>query len=133
MSASAANRRTCPDGFATARLAKANGFMEAAELTKSFDEGVELRDAYVTLWIHAGIAAADVICCKRLGEYHSSDDHSAGIAVLAEVDKELAEHLRRVLRLKTKASYSGAPASADDEKVTERAARRLLLAARSLG
>ncbi len=74
MSASAANRRACPEGFAAARLAKANGFMEAAELTMTFDEAIELRDAYVTLWIHSGIASADYICCKRLGEYHSSDD-----------------------------------------------------------
>ena len=111
------NRRTCPEGFAAARLAKANGFMEAAELTKTFDEAIELRDAYVTLWIHSGIASADYICCKRLGEYHSSDNHNAAIAALAGVDKELAEQLRRLLRLKTKAGYSGAPASADDGKV----------------
>lgn len=106
--------------------------MEAAELTKTFDEGSELRDAYVTLWIHSGIASADYICCKRLGESHSSDNHSAAVAVLAEIDKELAEHLRRLLRLKTKSGYSGAPTSADDEKVAERAADRLLRAARSL-
>lgn len=124
------NRRACPEGFATARLAKANGLMEAADLTRTFDEAAELRDAYVTLWIHAGIASADYICCKRLGEYHSSDNHNAAVAVLAEVDKELAEHLRRLLRLKTKAGYSGAPASADDAKVAGRAAERLLQAAR---
>lgn len=132
MSATVTDRRACPEGFADARLAKANGFMEAAELAKAFDEAVELRDACVTLWIHSGIAAADYICCKRLGDYHSSTNHNAAVAVLAEVDKELAEQLRRLLRLKTKAGYSGAPTSADDVKVAERAADRLLQAARSL-
>lgn len=95
MSASPTNRRPCPDGFAAARLAKATGFMEAADLAKTFDEGTELRDAYVTLWIHSGIPSADYLCCERLGEFHSSENHSAAVAVLAEVDKELAEHLRR--------------------------------------
>ncbi len=83
MSASTTNRRACPEGFAAARLAKANGFMEAAELTRTFDEAVELRDACVTLWIHSGIAAADFVCCKRLGEYHSSSNHNSAVAVLA--------------------------------------------------
>jgi hypothetical protein len=131
VSASATNRRACPEGFAVARLAKANGFMEAAELTKTFDEAIELRDACVTLWIHSGIASADYLCCKRLGEHHSSDNHNGAVAILAEVDQELSEHLRRLLRLKTKAGYSGAPASADDGKVAERAATRLPQAARS--
>lgn len=74
MSASPTNRRPCPDGFAAARLAKATGFMEAADLAKTFDEGTELRDAYVTLWIHSGIASADYLCCERLGEFHSSEN-----------------------------------------------------------
>lgn len=127
------SRRACPEGFAASRLVKANAFMDAAELTKTFDEATELRDACVTLWIHSGIASADFVCCKRLGEHHSGDNHTAAVAVLAEVDKDLAEQLRRLLRLKTKAGYSGSPASVDDGKVAERAAERLLQAARSYG
>lgn len=131
MSPSAPNRRACPGGFAAARLAKANDFMEAAEVAKAFDEADELRDACVTLWTRSGTASADYLCCTRLGEYHSSDNHNAAVAILAEVDKELAEHLRRLLSLKTKAGYSGAPASAEDAKVAERAAFKLLQTARS--
>lgn len=123
--------RPCTENFAAARLTKASGFMEAAELTRTFDDAGQLRDALVTLCIHSGIASADVICCKRLGEHYSGENHSAAADVLARADDELAEQLRRLLRIKTKAGYSGAPASADDEKVANRAATRLLAAARA--
>lgn len=49
MSGSGKNRRPCPEGFAAARLAKATAFMDAAELTSTFDDTQELRDASVTL------------------------------------------------------------------------------------
>ena len=133
MSGSGKSRRPCPEGFAAARLAKATAFMDAAELTSTFDDTQELRDASVTLWIHSGIASTDFICCKRLGEYHSSENHSTAVGILATVDSSLAEQLRRLLGLKTKAAYSGAPASADDAKAAQRAASRLLEAARILG
>lgn len=128
--ASSAQRR-CPDDFAASRMAKAKAFMDAAELTYAFDDAQELRDASVTLWIHSGIASSDVVCCKRLGRHHSGEDHAAAAALLSKVDKELAEQLRRLLRLKTKAAYSGAPASAEDAKVAQRAAAKLLEAAQS--
>src|SRR5690606_22173430 len=104
--------------------------MDAAELTLTFDDTQELRDASVTLWIHSGIASSDFICCKRLGEYHSSENHSTAVDILKTVDSSLAEQLRRFLRLKTKAAYSGAPASAEDAKVAQRAASSSLEAAR---
>lgn len=111
-------------------MAKAVAFMDAADLTSTFDDAEELRDASVTLWIHSGIASSDVISCKRLGEYHSGENHSAAVAILASIDAALAEHLRRLLGLKTKAAYSGARASADDVKAAQRAASKLLEAAR---
>lgn len=130
MSGPGKNRRPCPEGFASARLAKATAFMDAAELTSTFDDTQELRDASVTLWIHSGIASSDFICCKRLGEYHSSENHSTAVGVLATVDSSIAERQRRLLSLKTKAAYSGAPASAGDARAAQRAAARLLEAAR---
>jgi len=103
--------------------------MEAAEITDQLDDDHKLRDAVVTLLIHSGIASSDVICCKRLGEYHVGDDHSAAATLLARVDKDLAEQLRRLLSMKTKAAYSGAPSGADDLKTARRAAQKLLEAA----
>ena len=100
------------------------------ELTSAFDDTEELLEASVTLWFHSGMASSDVICCRRLGEYHSSENHSSAVGVLATVDSSLAEQLRHLLGLKTKAAYSGAPASAEDAKSAQRAATRLLEAAR---
>lgn len=49
------------------------------------DEAADVSDAYVTLLVHAGIAAADVICCQRLGEHALGDSH-------AEAQKRLPGH-----------------------------------------
>jgi hypothetical protein len=50
------------------RLRKAEQFMEGAETIRDLaDDERDVGDAYVTLCIHAGIAAADVICSIALG------------------------------------------------------------------
>ena len=49
------------------------------------DDG-DLADAYVTLCVHAGIAAADVICCTALGKHATGDDHNHAVALLRQVD-----------------------------------------------
>lgn len=131
MSDSQKNLRPCTEGFASARLEKAEAFMEAADRTSMLDDTGELRYASVTLWIHSGIASSDFICCKRLGAYQSGENHNMAVATLARVDQELASQLRRLLGMKTKAAYSGAPASSEDAKIAQRAAARLLDAARA--
>lgn len=56
---------------AEARERKARAFADAAELVQAFDDADrELGDVYVTLCVHAGIAAADAICLRRLGRAH---------------------------------------------------------------
>jgi hypothetical protein len=45
------------------------------------DEDGEIADAYVTLCIHAGIAAADVICCIRIGEHATGEDHAEAVKI----------------------------------------------------
>lgn len=57
----------CTQSTRAGRLAKGNQFWEAATLIEELTEESDLVDAYITLCIHAGIAAADVICCARLG------------------------------------------------------------------
>jgi len=50
-------------------MAKAKQLVEAAETVEALaDDANDVADAYVTLCVHAGIAAADVICCTRFGE-----------------------------------------------------------------
>ncbi|MBO0901165.1 hypothetical protein J1G43_14455 [Cellulomonas sp. zg-ZUI22] len=52
------------------RLVKAEQFADAAVAVEMLaDQASDVADAYVTLGVHAGIAAADVVCAARLGEY----------------------------------------------------------------
>ena len=54
--------KTCTQAVRSGRLKKAEQFAQAAETVQEFaDEGDDIGDAYVTLCVHAGIAAADVI------------------------------------------------------------------------
>lgn len=105
------------------RLEKAKSFREAAEITDQFmTDGSDLRDAYVTLCVHAGVAAADVICMTALGEYHAGQRHDEAARLLEKVDKALARQLATLLAMKTKAGYSDIPVS--NEQITR--ARRAM-------
>lgn len=97
----AADTRKCSAKERAGRLAKARQFIDAAALIDDFtSDGQDLADAYVTLCVHAGIAAADAICCARLGMHATGQDHSAATALLGQVDKSLANDLQRLLGLK---------------------------------
>jgi hypothetical protein len=119
----------CTPATIAGRIKKANQFSSAAELVETFTREEDLADAYVTLCIHAGIAASDVITCERLGEHAQGDDHGEAVSLLAAVDRKLAEDLRALLGMKTKAGYSALPASAEDVKRARRSAKRLVDAA----
>jgi hypothetical protein len=94
------------------------------------DQAEDVADAYVTLLVHAGIAAADVLCCARLGEHAVSDNHNEAAALLGKVDRGLANDLRTLLGMKTKAGYSALAVSSEDRVRAARASARLLEAAR---
>jgi hypothetical protein len=66
-------RRTkdCTDTIRIGRLEKANEFHEAAVLIED-----DVPNASVDLLIDAGIAAADVICCARLGVHATGENHN---------------------------------------------------------
>ena len=58
------------------RLAKAEQFTTAAaDLRHSPGGTADLDDVYVTLCVHAGIAAADVICASKLGVHAQGQNH----------------------------------------------------------
>lgn len=60
-------------------MRRADQFVDDANLVRDLaDEGGETADVYVTLCVHAGIAASDVICCARLGEHAKDEDHNEG-------------------------------------------------------
>jgi hypothetical protein len=126
--------RPCDEATIAGRLRKAEQFLDAAETIRDFaaDEH-DVGDAYVTLCVHAGVAASDVICCIALRRYAQGDDHNEAIALLSRVrpdGADLAKSLRPLLGMKARAGYSHKPVIADDRKRAQRHAARLVQAAR---
>ena len=128
-----ARTRKCDQSIIDGRLRKAIQFADAAETIREFaDDEADIGDAYVTLSVHAGIAAADVLCCVSLGEHAQGDDHDAAAGLLERVPggKELARSLRVLLGMKTRAGYDARPVSATDRTRAAPATERLVRAAR---
>ena len=114
-------------------MAKAEQFASAASAVQELaDEAADVADAYATLCIHAGIAAADVICAARLGEHARGENHADAVTLLATVDKGAAAHLRALLGMKTLAGYSHTPISGDRARRAGRAMDALMESARSV-
>jgi hypothetical protein len=89
--------------------------------------------AFVTLCVHAGIAASDAICCHALGEHAQGENHVDAVQHLKRVrpdGQEFAKALETLLRFKTRAGYAADPVNADMLKRSKRAAEVLVTAAR---
>jgi hypothetical protein len=127
--------RPCDDALTEGRLRKAEQFWEAAEITREFaNDEAEVGHAFVTLCVHAGVAASDVICCIALGGHASGEDHTEALALIAKVrpgGTELAKALAVLLGMKTRAGYSARPVSGVDRKRAQRQAERLVRAAQT--
>lgn len=121
--------RPCDPGIGRGRLRKAIQFLDAANLVHDSDDGGG-TDAYVTLCVHAGIAAADAICCARLGQHAQGDSHQDAVELLRTADKGAAGHLGTLLSMKSKVAYGYTPATDDDRKRAGRAAEALTETAR---
>ena len=121
----------CPKAVRAGRLRKAEQFLiVAAETLDLADEQHDVGDAYATLCVTAGIAAADVICCSLLGRHAAGEDHREAVALLEQVNRTAANHLDTLLGMKTKAAYTSTAVSADDIKRAGRAAAALVESAR---
>jgi hypothetical protein len=111
-------------------LRKAEQFLDAAETIRELaDEEDEIGDALVTLCVHAGIAAADVLCCVGLGEHAQGEDHNQALELLNRVrpnGAELAKSLRTLLGMKTRAGYNHRPVIRDDRRRAYRHATKLV-------
>lgn len=111
------------------RMKKAKQFADAADLILDFadDEGM-ITDAYVTMAVHAGIAASDVICCLTLGEHYTGENHKEATGYLAKArNKQMAKKLGDLLDLKGKAGYKAYSISVADRKKAERTHKALLV------
>jgi hypothetical protein len=130
--------RTTPCDFATkvGRLRKAEQFFDAGETIREVaDDATDVADAYVTMCVHAGIAAADAICCEVLGEHARGENHEQAVALLKRVRPdggELARALGTLLGMKTRAGYSARSVNVNDPVRAQRAATKLVDGARIL-
>jgi hypothetical protein len=121
----------CTPDIRRGRLRKAGQFLDSAQLLADQARGeAENADVFITLCIHAGIAASDVICCARLGQHAQGENHHEAVTLLGKADSTSAKHLRVLLGLKTKVGYSHTAATAADAKRAGRAAEALVESAR---
>lgn len=129
-----ARTKRCDENTRRGRLTKAVSFLDQAEIVLLLaDDESAVTDAAVTLFVHAGIAAADVICCAHLAEHALGESHSDAIALLRTVNVGAAKHLSVLLGLKTRAGYSAERTSPQNVTRARRAAAHLVDAARQVG
>lgn len=121
--------RPCTPRTVAGRLAKAEEFQGTAELLA---DDPEHRNAAASLFVDAGIAAADVLCCRTLGEHAQGQDHNEAITLLARVDRDRSGDLRTLLSNKSRISYSERALPDSVLLRVQRAATRLVEAARAI-
>jgi hypothetical protein len=68
------------------RLARAIEFFDSAEDER--EQHPERANAWVTHYILAGIAAADVVCCRALGQHAQGDNHFQAVSLLRSVQPD---------------------------------------------
>lgn len=113
-------------------MARAQKFLDGArDLLDLHGEGDHV-DNRITLLVHAGIAASDVVCCARTGYHPQGADHAEAIGALKAADAGSEKHLARLLRLKTASGYGSTVTSAADAAAALRAAEALVARAAEL-
>lgn len=116
-----AGQRNCDPAVTRGRLAKAIEFFDLAESAENTHP-----TAAGDLYVDAGIAAADVICCVRLGVHSNTGKHTEARALLNKADRGSERYLATLLGLKNKAAYTHEPISAAECKKMNRAASHLV-------
>lgn len=120
-----AGQRNCDATVTEGRMSKANEFLDAADYL-----GDEMPNAAGDLYVDAGIAASDVICCVRLGVHSNTANHNEAIGLLKRADSGSERHLNTLLNLKNKAAYTHQDLTVAELKKMNRAAEYLVEAAR---
>jgi len=128
--------KTIKAGAETAkvRLTAARAFVLVAELVyaEPDDPVLPLRGVAAAVAVLGGIAAADAICCIRLGEMFRGEDHAQAVDLLARALPEgarLKNDLVRLLGIKDKVHYQAIIVTSSEAATAIRQAKRILLAA----
>lgn len=116
------------------RLNYARKCHEAGELVGSDVDDTYAAKVAVSLYVLAGISAADAIGAGAVGERWRGEDHAGAIGFLRSAipDDKPSKHLTTLLDLKDTAHYSTALINADARKKAERASASLIVKARVL-
>lgn len=116
------------------RLDYARKCHEAGELVGSDHDDTYAGKVAVSLYVLAGISAADAIGAGAVGERWRGEDHGGAIGFLrsAVLDDKPSKHLSLLLDLKDTAHYSTALVTTETQKKAERASAALIETARSL-
>lgn len=125
---------TCGAGEARERRQYAQEQLALAEMGAPWSTAAE-RKASGGCAVLAGIAAADGMCCRRLGRRSRDQDHRAAVDLLRRITPEgavLAKDLDVVLSDKDTMQYGTALVTADRHLRLMRAARRLVQAAQTI-
>lgn len=116
----------CPPEVRRGRKKKAVDFLNSAQALDIVIGIADGTESCIQLCILAGIAAADVICCAKLGHYSQSEDHNSAVALLRSADQPSVKHLAALLNMKTRSGYTHKEALANDRKRAIRAATALV-------
>jgi len=121
----------CGAGSARNRLATAREYRELATLKADETTG-PARNAAAGNAVLAGIAAADAICCLRLGRRAGGSDHADAVPLLELVDRSLSRQLATLLGAKRVAHYGDSFVGADALARSLRAMDALVAAAETM-
>jgi hypothetical protein len=120
----------CGEAQARQRLARAQSFLEVAELTADeSDPALEYGGVAASVAILAGIAAADAACCQELGRRSRSESHHDAEHLLKEIGAEgerAATCLHHLIDLKDHAHYGFINVTAPELKRSLRQAKQLV-------
>lgn len=118
----------CTKRDARTRLDQANAYLEVAELTVG-ERGGEWASVAAGVAVLAGIAAADAICCVRIGERSRGQNHRQAAELLESATPDgpaLADSLVKLLDVKDQAHYGTRVVSAAQARGSIRRARTLV-------
>jgi hypothetical protein len=125
---------TCGPREAEARLVAARAFVSVAELVHAEpdDPVLPLRGVAAAVAVLGGIAAADAICCIRLGRMSRGEDHQQALDLLETARPEgrrVKNDLQRLLSIKDKVHYQAIVVTPKEADAAVRQAKRVLSAA----
>lgn len=113
-------------------MAEALEFLDGARDLLDLHGESQQVDARVTLLVHSGVAASDVVCCARTGFHPQGPNHAEAIAALKAADPGSEKYLARLLRMKTASGYGSTVTSVADASTALRAAEALVARAAAL-